>query len=108
MKNIAKRPIDITMLYSGERQAEGDEEDIPQVRDVLIKNVTITGAPVIGRIVGLPEQLATDITLQNVYSYTDEGIYLQDAANITFKNVDFDVAVGKPITADNATFKVVP
>ncbi len=31
MKNIAKRPIDITMLYSGDRQAEGDETDIPQV-----------------------------------------------------------------------------
>jgi polygalacturonase len=108
MKNVAKRPIDITMLYSGSRQAEGDETDIPQVRNVVIRNVTITGSPEIGRIEGLPEQLATDIRLENVTTYTDEGIYLQDASGIVFKNVKMNVAVGKPISTDNATYTIEP
>ncbi len=71
---------------------------------MLIKNVTINGGPEIGRIVGLPEQLATDITLENVSTYTDRGIALQDAADITFKNVKFDVGVGQAITTDNGKY----
>jgi hypothetical protein len=108
MRYITKRPIDITMLYSGDREAEGDETDIPQVRNVLVRNVTIDGAPIVGRIVGLPEQLATDITLQNVTTRTDAGIYLQDAEGIVFKNVDMDVAVGEAISVDNGKYVVIP
>ncbi|MGA3066182.1 MAG: glycosyl hydrolase family 28 protein [Tepidisphaeraceae bacterium] len=110
IKNITKMPIDITMLYSGEREPDpdGDFTDIPQVRNVRLSNITITGCHRVGRIVGLPEQLATDITLENVNATTDQGVYVQDATNIFFKNVQMDIAVGKPIITDNGKVTVTP
>jgi len=108
IKNITKRPIDISMLYSGTREAVPGATDIPQVRNVLISNVTITRSPEMGRIWGLPEQLAKDITLENVKVQTDRGITVQDAAGIVFKNVQMDVAVGDPIATDNATVEQRP
>jgi hypothetical protein len=52
--------------------------------------------------------LATDITLENVTTFTDEGIYLQDASGIVFKNCKFDAAVGKPISTDNGKYTEIP
>ncbi len=53
------------------------------------------------RIIGLPEQLARDITFTNVQIDADRGFLIQDAKNIFFDNVRLNVAVGRPLIRDN-------
>jgi len=110
MKNV-ERPFDINMLYNGNanaktdvgpRQANGSTRNIPYFHDIHFTNITVTGSPVAGRILGLPEQLARDITFTNVRIEADRGFLLQDAADIIFRDVELKIAVGNPIITDNA------
>lgn len=109
MKNVA-RPFDINMLYNGNantktdvgpRQPNGDTFNVPYFHDIHFTNIVVTRAPVAGRILGLPEQLARDITFTNVYIQADRGFIIQDAKDIIFNNVHLDIAVGPPIITDN-------
>ncbi len=110
MKNV-NRAIDINMLYNGNanvksdvgpRQTNANAENIPQVRDVRISNVKISRAVYAGRILGLPEKPASDITLSNVSIQADFGLSVQDATSVTLTNTTLDIAVGQPLIADNA------
>ena len=110
MKNVG-RAIDINMLYNGnagfktdvgERQPDGHTENIPEVRDVQISDVTITNSVHSGRIIGCPERPASGITLTNVKIDADDGFLLQDANNVTFNNVALNIHVGPPLITDNA------
>ena len=74
MKNV-RRPFDINMLYNGNantptdvgpREANGQTQAIPNFHDIHITNLTVTRSPLAGRILGLPEQLANNITFTNV------------------------------------------
>ena len=112
MKNV-RRPFDINMLYNGNantptdvgpRQAEaGQDRLIPNFHDIHVTNMTVTGSPLAGRILGLPEQMANNITFTNVTFHSDRGFLVQDAKDITFDNVRIDAAVGEPLVIDNAT-----
>jgi hypothetical protein len=85
----------------GKRQADGETENIPQVRDVVISNVTVTHSTNSGRIIGLPERPASGITLSNVNIDADNGFLIQDATNINFINVTLNIHVGPPVITDN-------
>jgi polygalacturonase len=109
MKNVA-RPFDINMLYNGNanaptdigpRNANGPAQNIPYFHDIHFTNIMVTRSPVAGRIIGLPEQLARDITFSNVEIQADRGFLVQDAKNIFFDNVRMNVAVGNPFIVDN-------
>jgi polygalacturonase len=112
MKNV-KRPFDINMLYNGNantptdvgpRQAEPSQtQAIPNFHDIHITNLTVTRSPLAGRILGLPEQMPHNITFTNVKIQSTRGFLVQDAKDITFDNVQIDVAVGDQIVMDNAT-----
>jgi polygalacturonase len=113
MKNV-RRPFDINMLYNGNantptdvgpREANGQTQAIPNFHDIHITNLTVTRSPLAGRILGLPEQLANNITFTNVKIQANRGFLVQDAKDITFDNVQIDAAVGDPIVTDNATVK---
>jgi polygalacturonase len=116
MKNVS-RPFDINMLYNGNantptdvgpRDAHGLTRNIPFFHDIHVTNLTVTRAPIAGRILGLPEQLARDITFTNSSFQADRGFLVQDAADIVFDQVKWDIAVGPPITADNAKVEQRP
>ena len=109
MKNVI-RPFDINMLYNGNanaptdigpRLANGLTRNIPFFHDIHFTNITVTRSPVAGRIIGLPEQLARDITFTNVQIDADRGFLIQDAKNIFFDNVRLNIAVGRPLIRDN-------
>jgi len=114
MRNV-RRPFDINMLYNGNanmptdvgpRQAQpGQTRAIPNFHDIHITNLTVTGSPLAGRILGLPEQMPSNITFTNVTIQADRGFLVQDAKDITFDNVRIDAAVGEPLVIDNATVK---
>jgi polygalacturonase len=111
MKNVA-RPFDINMLYNGNANtptdvgprtaAEGQIRNIPFFHDIDVTNLTVTRSPIAGRILGLPEQPARNITFTNVKIEADRGFLVQDAADIKFINVTLNIAIGPPITTDNA------
>jgi hypothetical protein len=111
MKNV-RRPFDINMLYNGNantptdvgpREANGLTQNIPNFHDIHITNLTVTRSPLAGRILGLPEQLANNITFTNVKIQADRGFLVQDAKDITFDHVQIETTVGDPLVTDNAT-----
>jgi polygalacturonase len=110
--NNVKRPFDFNMLYNGNantgsdvgpRQNTGEiTNNIPFFHDIHLTNITVTKAPIAGRILGLPEKPASDITFTNVKIQADKGFLVQDAANIVFDQVTLDIANGEKIMTDNA------
>jgi polygalacturonase len=114
MKNV-RRPFDINMLYNGNaglatdvgpRQAEaGQTQNIPNFHDIHVTNLTVTRSPLAGRILGLPEQLASDITFSNVKFQSTRGFLVQDATGVVFENAQIDAAVGEPLVLDNGSVK---
>ncbi len=119
MKNV-RRPFDINMLYNGNtpftlpngqttdvgtRQAEGQTRNLPNFHDIHVTNWTVTHSPVAGRILGLPEQPASNITFTNVKIQSDRGFLVQDAKDITFDNATITATVGESIVTDNGSLK---
>lgn len=114
MKNV-RRPFDINMLYNGNaglatdvgprQAAPGQTQNIPNFHDIHVTNLTVTRSPLAGRILGLPEQPAHDITFTNVRVQSVRGFLVQDARNVVFDNVRIETAVGDPLVLDNASVK---
>jgi polygalacturonase len=114
MKNV-RRPFDINMLYNGNaglktdvgprEAAAGQTTAIPNFHDIHFSNISVTRSPMAGRILGLPEQMANNISLNNVRIQATRGFLVQDAKDITFEQVRIDSEVGEPLTTDNATVK---
>ena len=114
MKNV-RRPFDINMLYNGNaggptdvgprQAAPGQTQAIPNFHDIHVTNLTVTRSPLAGRILGLPEQMANDITFTNVNIQSVRGFLVQDGKDITFDKVKIETAVGEPLVLDNASVK---
>jgi len=114
MKNV-RRPIDLNMLYNGNantptdvgpRQAEANQtENIPNFHDIHFSNITITRSPLAGRILGLPELPAHDITFTNMKVQAVRGFLVQDGKDITFQGVTIETAAGDPLVLDNGSVK---
>lgn len=114
MKNV-RRPFDINMLYHGNdpipgmgdvgpREAlAGETKDIPNFHDIHISNLTVTRSPVAGRILGVPEQMAREITFTNVKFDSTRGFLVQDGKGIVFENVQIKQKVGDAIVLDNGS-----
>jgi hypothetical protein len=110
-----RRPFDINMLYNGNaglpsdvgpRKAEpGQTENIPNFHDIHVTNLTVTGSPIAGRILGLPELLANAITFTNAKFQTTRGFLVQDGKDVVFLNSRIDAVVGDPLVLDNAFVK---
>jgi polygalacturonase len=114
MKNV-RRPFDINMLYNGNaglptdvgpRQAEaGKTQNIPNFHDIHVTNLTVTRSPLAGRIIGLPEQPAADITFTNCKFQSTLGFMMQDAKDVIFDNVTIKNDIGEALVIDNASMK---
>jgi polygalacturonase len=112
MKNV-RRPFDINMLYNGNantptdvgpRQAEpGQTRAIPDFHDIHVINLTVTRSPLAGRILGLPELPARNITFTNVSFQATRGFLIQDAKDVVFENCTINAAVGEPLVLDHAS-----
>jgi polygalacturonase len=68
----------------------------PHFHNIVIQNVTATGAAMAGAIVGLPEAPITDIVLQNVNLSGEKGLSI-GYANVTGQNVKVEAAQGDAI-----------
>jgi polygalacturonase len=112
MKNV-RRPFDINMLYNGNaglstdvgpRQAvAGQTQNIPNFHDIHVTNLTVTRSPLAGRIIGLPEQPAADITFTNCKFQSTRGFLVQDAKNVVLDNVTITNTIGEALVLDNGS-----
>jgi polygalacturonase len=113
MKNV-RRPFDINMLYHGNdptpwgdvgpREAlPGETKDIPNFHDIHVTNLTVTRAPVAGRILGLPEQMARNITFTNVKIDSVRGFLVQDGTDVVFDHVQITPKTGDAIVLDHGS-----
>lgn len=90
----------------GPRQAApGQTQNLPNFHDIHITNLTVTRSPLAGRILGLPEQMASDITFADVQVQSTRGFLVQDGKDIVFDHARIDVAAGEPLVLDNASVK---
>jgi len=101
MKDV-KNPLVISEYYPRILPSEGAVEPAPVTRltphfhNIVLKNVTATGASMAGAIVGLPEAPVTDIVLQNVNLSGEKGLSI-GYANVTGQNVKVEAAQGDAI-----------
>ena len=74
----------------------------PKWSKITIRNVTAVGCTKsAGMIMGLPESLATDITLDNVSIAAPEGLRIGYAKDVTLKNVRVTAAKGESLLLED-------
>ncbi|MGB8028953.1 MAG: glycoside hydrolase family 28 protein [Terracidiphilus sp.] len=101
MKDV-KYPLVISEYYPRILPPEGDVASQPVTRltphfhNIVLENVTATGAAMAGAIVGLPEAPVTDIVLKNVNLSGEKGLSI-GYATVTGQNVKVEAAQGDAI-----------
>jgi DNA sulfur modification protein DndE len=91
-----KSPLDET-VGAAETQAPAVTEATPQFRDIHIRNVVCRGANKAIVLKGLPEMPLRDISLENVAITSRQGVFVTDAAGISFKDVKVQSQSGPAI-----------
>ncbi len=95
----ANTPTDV-----GPRQAKpGQTQAVPNFHDIHVTNWTVTRSRLAGRILGLPEQMANQITFKNAKIQAERGFLVQDAKDVSFDNVQIHATSGAALVIDNAT-----
>jgi len=109
MKNVGQAIV-ITSYYPdrdipkpGEHvEAKPVGPTTPKWRRITIRNLTATGCTKsAGMIMGLPESLAEDITLENVSIEAPEGLRIGYAKNVTLTNVTVKAAKGEALLVED-------
>ncbi len=98
MTNV-KYPIYFSEYYpsipSQTDPAQTVNSTTPHYHDITIKNLTATGSPYAGVIVGVPEMPITNIHLQNVNISANKGIQVRNAS-VDTTNTTIKVSSGAP------------
>ncbi len=98
MTNIVNEAIIFTMGYVLNNSDGSDEanptaiarEDIPEFKDVRMKNINCVGAGQAIKIEGLEQLPIHDLTIEDSYFKADKGYTEKYAENIALKNVKID------------------
>ena len=105
MSNIKKCPISLMDYYpeSGApkdpatEQAQPLGEFTPQMRDIVIRNLSATNCPNAGIIYALPEAPIDGLTFSNVNISAQKGMVIYHAKNVRFENSNITVAKGQKL-----------
>ena len=90
-----------------ERKAGAVTSTTPIVRGVRISDVTVDGAKTAGDIVGLPEMPIDGVTIENVRVNANTGMTVQDAKNVSMRNVRIVSQKGEPVRVVSADVKML-
>ncbi len=104
MTNVAI-PINITCYYPkvpATDTAQPVTATTPHYRNIQIINLTTSGPKSAGFIVGLPESVISNITLENVHLTAKTGLTVRNATGIHFKNSTIKVETKPAVIAQNA------
>ncbi|MBF4490949.1 glycoside hydrolase family 28 protein [Flavobacterium sp. MR2016-29] len=122
MTDIPSQAISFDLYYGGksiaETLAEGGSkvanklmpvnEETPQFKNILIKNITIAGAYQAVFLQGLPEMNLENIEISNLTAKAENGFSIIDANGIKISNAKLDIAkptVFEIYNGKNMTFK---
>jgi polygalacturonase len=102
-------PIGLSAYYPGRTAPKPGEAvelapitaKTPVLRDIMIRNVTITEAAEAGRVLGLPEQPIERLTLENIRIEAVTGLRVAYAKEVTLREVKIVVASGAPVLAEH-------
>jgi hypothetical protein len=99
-------PFVITSFYMG-KDKPGDVypvgEGTPQLRDILISNITARGATEAGSITGLREMPVSNITFDDVHIRAKRSFVCSNASDIRFNACRFDVEQEPALITRNCT-----
>jgi polygalacturonase len=98
--NSAKDPVQKAVPTRDSAQPR--DKNTPLFRDICVSNLTATCQGSAGIMIGLPESVITNVTLQDVKISAATGLKIENASGITFKNVQVTVGEGKPYLLQNA------
>jgi polygalacturonase len=128
MKDIPAEAILFDMYYMAKDPVvlAGEQRELPKVelkpvdettpifRNFHIKNVYVNGAEKAIFLRGIPEMHVSNIVLENMVFQTKKGIDIQEASNISLKNIEvitentnpvIDIIQSDKISFDNIKFK---
>ena len=106
MKDV-KTAITLNMYYmdrtgSREKAASPVTSSTPYLHDVRIENVTASGGRNAGEIIGLPERVIENVTLNNVTISAEKGMNFSDAKGVVCQNTVINVPKGTGFDQGNA------
>ncbi len=107
--DITNDAINFNMYYENKAPADetGDDEQTnkpavteatPSFRDIHIQNLVCRGAQRAIVLQGLPEMPLRDITLKDVSITARTGVFVTDATDVHFQNVQVENKSGLPVT----------
>ena len=88
-----------------ERKTSPVTSTTPIIRGVRIIDVTVENAKTAGDIIGLPEMPIDSVLLENVRVNAQSGMTVQDAKNVSMRNVKIVPQKGEPLKLVNADVK---
>jgi polygalacturonase len=109
MKNVGVA-ITLNLFYfdkaaQQERKSAAVTSTTPVIRGIRITDVTVEGAKTAGDIVGLPEMPIDNVILENVRVNANTGMTIQDAKNVSMRNVRIVPQKGEPLKVVSAEVK---
>ena len=100
-----KTPVSITCYYPKvpkEDTTEPVTDTTPHFQNIVISNLTATGAQTAGLLIGLPESPISGLTLENVNIAADKGFEIRNTRKLRFKNTNIATATGQAYTIRNS------
>lgn len=101
MYNIVNEGVLITLRYQP-TQAEPLSERTPAVRNVHLSNINIRNAQRPVAIYGLEEREVSAVSFNDIRSFSNKGILLENTSGISFHDIEMDISEGSPLEAKDS------
>ena len=101
MYKIVNEGILITLRYQP-TQPEPLSERTPAVRNVQISNINIREAQRPVAIYGLEERAVSQISFNDIRSFSRQGILLENTSEVSFHDMEMEVSEGSPLEAKDS------
>ena len=101
MYNIVNEGILITLRYQP-TQAEPISERTPAVKNIHLSNISIRNAQRPVAIFGLEERAVASVSFNDIRSFSDKGILLENTSGISFHDIEMEISEGSPLEAKDS------
>jgi polygalacturonase len=101
MFNIVEEGILITLRYQT-TNPEPLSERTPAVNNIQLSGINIRGAKRPVAIFGLEERDVSEVSFDNICSFSDKGVILENSSGIFFHNVRMEIKQGSPLEAKDS------
>jgi polygalacturonase len=101
MYNIVNEGILITLRYQPAKP-EPLSERTPAVRNVHLSNINIREAQRPVAIYGLEERAVSQVSFNDIRSFSKKGILLENASDISFHDMKMEITGGSPLEAKDS------